>query len=305
MICRECNNEFKTEKGLHLHVVKSHKVSLQDYYNKFFPRFDKQTGESIKFVDSEDYFNRDFNTKESFAIWCFEASNKEVRKYIIEGFQKRVCKKNSKYIPGHLELKTLFLPSFIGINKIFGNISYFINDIDEAGLSVKFNYLKKPVLSNVVPEILIDTREQAPLNFKQSQIVKLSCGDYTTRGELYSDVFVERKSLPDLVSTLSSGIERFKREIKLANSLGYYLVVVIEDRFSNAFNWSPQNSFNKFVNGKYVFYRIREICNEFENIQFVFADNREGAKTLITKIFQLKEQVKTLDLEYLKDFKII
>lgn len=305
MICQECKEEFKTERGLHVHIAKSHKLLLQDYYSKFFPRKDWYSNEDIVFNDTEDYFSRDFNSKENFAKWCNKEDNDKVRKYIGEAFQRRVVKKNSLYIPSHLELKTLFLPSFIGVKKIFGDVKNFIGHIDSIGLQTKYNYLKDPVLSNKIPEILIDTREQAPLNFFNSRIVKLSCGDYTTTGDLYSDVFIERKSLPDLVSTLSSGIERFKKEIDRAKKLGYYLVVVVEDKFSNAMAWSPQTSFSKFVNGKYIFYRIREIGQEFDNIQFVFANSRNEAKETIIKIFQLQEQVKSLDLEYLKDFKYI
>jgi ERCC4-type nuclease len=173
------------------------------------------------------------------------------------------------------------------------------------GITKKYVYSQEPKFSNDIPSVLIDTREQFPIKFKDSKLVKLSCGDYTTTGSLYSDVFIERKSLPDLVGTLTSGLDRFKREVKRASDLGYYLVVLVEDKFENALNWSPDNSFSKFANGKYIFYRIREISNEYENIQFVFADSRENAKNMMIKIFQLKDQVKFFDLEYLKDFKYI
>lgn len=305
MICKTCEKEFNTEKGLHLHIVKTHSTTLQEYYSQYFPRFDWQTKEPIKFSDTEDYFSRDFNSKENFANWCLSESSEIVHKYILEAFKRRVTKKNSKYIPSHLELKTLFLPSFIGLNKIFGSVKDFVGQLDKFGLETKFNYNAQLSFSNVEPKILIDTREQNPLKFQGSEILKLSCGDYTTAAPLYSDVFVERKSLPDLVSTLSSGIDRFKREINRAKALNYYIVVVVEDKFSNALAWSPQTSFSKFVNGKYIFYRIREICNEFENVQFVFADNRQTAGQMIKRIFQLQDQVKTVDLEYLKDFKLI
>lgn len=306
MNCKECGSEFLTERGLHTHIARSHKVQLQDYYHKHHPRFDWQTKEPINFLDTEDYFQRDFNTKESFAKWCYEKDNQEVQKYIIKGFIKRAAKKETKIIPSHLELKTLFLPSFVGIKTIFGDIKSFIKLINQENLSSKYDYCSNiRNNSDIAPRILIDTREQFPLSFEDSKVVKLSCGDYTTTGELYSDVFVERKSLKDLVGTLTSGLERFKREIKRADDLGYYLVVVIEDKFCNALSWSPENSFSKFANGKFIFYRIREICQEFNNVQFVFANSREEAKIMITKIFQLQEQVKVLDLEYLKDSKQI
>lgn len=305
MNCKECGSEFLTERGLHSHIARTHKVLLEQYYHKHHPRFDWQTKELINFTDIEDYFQRDFNTKDNFAKWCFKEDRDIVQKYIIKGFLKRAAKKETNFIPSHLELKTLFLPSFVGIKALFGDVNSFIQAVKEEHLLSKYNYSLVPVFSDLIPEIIIDTREQYPLTFKDSKIVKLSCGDYTTTGPLYSDVFVERKSLNDLVGTLSSGIDRFKREIKKAQDLGYYLVVVVEDKFCNALSWSPENSFSKFANGKFIFYRIREVCQEFNNIQFVFANSREEAKTMITKIFQLKDQVKDLDLEYLKDTKQI
>ncbi len=36
-ICKECGKEFKTFKGLHLHL-RSHKMTMGDYYIKHFPK---------------------------------------------------------------------------------------------------------------------------------------------------------------------------------------------------------------------------------------------------------------------------
>lgn len=303
MICQECDKKFTTERGLHLHVAKTHKLLLQEYYSKHFPRFDKLDNSQIIFSDTEDYFSRDFNSKDNFAKWCYQADKKEVCNYVVEAFKRRVVKKKSEYIPSHLELKTIFLPSFVGIKQIFGSIKDFIVEIDKAGLQSKYSYLMEPIFEKEFPTVLIDTREQNPLPFPGSNIVKLSCGDYTASENLYSDVFIERKSLPDLVGTLSKGIERFKREIAKAKELEYYIVVVVEDSFNNTLFYSPENSFSYYINGKYIFYRIREICNEFDNVQFVFADSRNKARDIIIKIFQMKDQAKYMDLEYLKDFK--
>jgi len=305
MQCKECNREFETERGLHTHIVKSHKIFIEEYYKKHFPRKDLFDNSDIIFKSIEDYSDRDFNSKENFAKWCLSADKKVVKKYIIKGFVKRCKKKNTEYIPSHLELKTIFLPSFIGISKVFDNINEFLKLVKKEKLKIKYKYQDFVELSEVEPNILIDTREQDPLKFPNSKSVKLSCGDYTTDGELFSDVFVERKSLPDLVSTLSGGIERFKREIQKAKDLDYYLVVVIEDQLTNALNWSPENSYSHAANGKFILYRIREICLEFDNVQFLFADSREKAKDLIIKIFQMKDEAKVSDLEYLKDFKLI
>ena len=53
MKCLECLDDFSTERGLHLHVSKKHKISIQDYYHKFFPRFDLFSNEKIEFAAND------------------------------------------------------------------------------------------------------------------------------------------------------------------------------------------------------------------------------------------------------------
>ncbi len=69
-------------------------------------------------------------------------------------------------------------------------------------------------------EVLIvqDSREQKPWTFPglTVEVRKLEAGDYSVAG-LESRVAIERKSVADLVSTLTFGRERFERElVKLA-----------------------------------------------------------------------------------------
>lgn len=78
--------------------------------------------------------------------------------------------------------------------------------------------------------IVIDTREQTPFHFDpylaQVERGTLRTGDYALKGD---DGFaVERKSFDDFLSTISSGWERFKREIGRAKSSGFVLPIVIE-----------------------------------------------------------------------------
>jgi ERCC4-type nuclease len=70
-------------------------------------------------------------------------------------------------------------------------------------------------LSKIRPTIIVDSREQCPLEFKKLPFVRgsLQSGDYSIAGceHLFA---VERKSIPDLVaSTCSSERERFEREL--------------------------------------------------------------------------------------------
>lgn len=305
MKCLECLDDFSTERGLHLHVSKKHKISIQDYYHKFFPRFDLFSNEKIEFKNFEEYFVTDFNSKENFAKWCFSEDNLVVREYVKKAFRRRSSKKETLFVPSNIELKSLFLPSWLGLVKIFGDKETVVKELSKQGLRLKYDYLSEPFFYEDEPEILIDTREQNALQFEESKKMKLSCGDYTTTGPLFSDVFVERKSLEDLVSTLTAGAQRFDREISRAEDFGQYLVVLVENKVSNAINYSPENSFSKYINGKFVFYKIREICAKYKNIQFLFSDSRENSQALMVKIFKMKDKVKNYDLEFLKDFNLI
>lgn len=84
--------------------------------------------------------------------------------------------------------------------------------------------------SKVTPYVFIDTREKLPLRFKPELNVdcgtaKLDAGDYSVRG--YSSVFIaERKSLSDLVQTLSHGRERFESELDLLAQYRWPVILV-------------------------------------------------------------------------------
>ncbi|WP_027368233.1 ERCC4 domain-containing protein [Desulfocurvibacter africanus] len=77
--------------------------------------------------------------------------------------------------------------------------------------------------------VLIDTREQAPFTFDKYECEQvrgtLPTGDYSLAG-LEDRVAVERKSLDDLVGCLTTGRERFERELAWAAALDRFAVVV-------------------------------------------------------------------------------
>ena len=79
-------------------------------------------------------------------------------------------------------------------------------------------------------KLIIDTREQAPLDFTPYDCMvergSLATGDYSLAG-LEDLVAVERKSLPDLVSCLlGDNRTRFERELARGRGLDLFLVVV-------------------------------------------------------------------------------
>lgn len=86
---------------------------------------------------------------------------------------------------------------------------------------------------NKAPElaIVVDTREQAIPPFPPEVTVQrgtLDTGDYTT--ELLHDIArIERKSLGDLVGSLTHDRERFMREVERLRSFPFRLVIVEGD----------------------------------------------------------------------------
>jgi DNA excision repair protein ERCC-4 len=75
-------------------------------------------------------------------------------------------------------------------------------------------------------KILIDTREQKPYSFStQTETATLPTGDYSIAGA-ESLIAIERKSLDDLVSCLTSGRERFERELHRGKALDYFALVI-------------------------------------------------------------------------------
>lgn len=296
MICELCQKEFKTYSSLHSHLTKEHKVSQGEYYKFFFPRQDLLTGEKIEFKDRESYFETDFAAKENLFQWLKTSTS--AKEYSLKILTDRAAKKETNRYPSHVELKSLFAPSLIGYEKIFGSFENFKAAAQSAGLN-GLGY-EAPVFKEGEIKIFQDTREQYPLNFPFfTTVQKLACGDYCPDSNFFCDLFIERKSLADLAGTLTQGLERFQREIERASNLGFYLVVMMECKFSDVENYSPSNSFSRKINGAYLLNKIRMLMNN--NIQFVFSGTRARSTELVEKIFRMGEQAKRVDLEFLKD----
>ena len=76
-------------------------------------------------------------------------------------------------------------------------------------------------------KIIIDTREQDPLEFNlPSERGTLTTGDYSVKG-LERFVAIERKSPDDLVGCLKDGQrERFEKELSRGRGLDYFALVI-------------------------------------------------------------------------------
>jgi DNA excision repair protein ERCC-4 len=77
-------------------------------------------------------------------------------------------------------------------------------------------------------KIIIDTREQTPLTFERFEAVTgtLQSGDYSIQG-LEHRFAIERKSIPDLVQSLTTGRERFERELHRLRGFDFKRLLIV------------------------------------------------------------------------------
>lgn len=77
--------------------------------------------------------------------------------------------------------------------------------------------------------IVIDSREQQPYHFDlPTTVAGLKVGDYSLAG--FEDrIAIERKTVDDLITCLSSGRDRFERELERGRDLDYFALVIEAD----------------------------------------------------------------------------
>lgn len=126
--------------------------------------------------------------------------------------------------------------------------------------------------------LIQDSREQSPYLFDHPRykdlavkVAGLSTGDYSVEGMEHL-VAVERKSMPDLLQSISTGRERFENELIRALELDAFMVV-IEEPFRNLGNKDYQSNMNRTAAIQTVFsWMSKYRCTWF------FAESREGAE---------------------------
>jgi len=85
------------------------------------------------------------------------------------------------------------------------------------------------------PTIITDTREQLALEFLHlpSERGTLQSGDYSIKG-LEADFSIERKSVPDLIGSVTRGRERFERELHRLRGFDFTRILVIGEPYEVA-----------------------------------------------------------------------
>ena len=297
--CKECGAEFETEKALHAHL-KAHKMYVADYYVKHYPRFNKLNGNPLPFKTKDEYFENDFINRSQLIKWCGSAPSQEVKEYIVELGKRRIKEKKYTHAPFYLELLKRQLPDLDVYKEHFGT---YTNACEAMGVKpIFYKGMPKEFYEDVGAEVLVDTREQQPLEFTKSKILKLDFGDYTLGGNNFSNTFVDRKSAGDFLSTFGGQADRFRREMQRCVELDSYMYIVVE---------KPIKAIEKeavFTKGRrapklgWVFSNLISIQHEFAgNCQFVFTDNRKHSQEIIPKLLYLGEKLWNVDIQYFLD----
>lgn len=308
--CRECGSDFNDDKELNSHI-KSHKIKIDQYYEKHFPKFDLLTGKKLLFKNKETYFEVDFESIPNFKKWIKTAPTETVKKYIEDFIIKRKEKKAPVYPFSEVEMRSLKFLRIYQMNEFIGDYYDFCEKI---GFERKFSFPQNIMLNDVFPEndssvILIDTREQKPFSFSiPTQVKKLDFGDYVLkRNESVGSTCVERKNLVDFIGTLNAGYDRFCREIERAMENSCDIVVVVECDLTTAltFNYLPYITRNTKVNPAFIFHRVRTILNSYGNIQFLFVEGKNEAAKIVEKIFLNEGISKKYDLQLMHEIKLL
>lgn len=309
VICKVDGKEFKDEKSLHL-ALKGYGLNKVKYYQTYYTRRDLLTNELINFKTKEQYLSSDFNDKNNMKKWLKEQPLEKAQEYCKELLIKRKQNKNLTYSPTQVELRTIMAPSIIFYNKIFKNYYDICSSI---GLENKFihpNLINNQFKNKLTQKdtIYVDTREQSWLKFDVPfEIKTLSFGDYACSND-NCNCFIERKSLSDFISTLSvKNYDRFKNEINKALNNNSYIIVMVEETLSNAlsFQYLPHISKKIKATPEYIFHNVRELLQNYNNLQFLFVDGRKEMTRIIEAIFSSKCFYKKIDLQLAYDMKVL
>ena len=139
--------------------------------------------------------------------------------------------------------------------------------------------------------IAVDSRERLPYEFQTaSQVGILQVGDYSICG-LEDHIAVERKELNDLIACLTTGRERFEKELYRGKALDYF-ALVIEASLSELANGIYRSQMNpKSAIQSLLAFSVRY------GLPIFFCENRQYAQRITESLLQkyYQELVKRIE----------
>ena len=300
--CKVCEKSFSSERGLHIHIPREHKITLAGYYTNFYPRLNLLTGEPLSFKDKKEYFRKSFENISELTQWSKNAEKEEVKKLILDLLKNRIIDKDWSHAPNYLELKLCGLPPIDLYRNFFGSYSKACELLKIKPLFEK--QMMANFFSSTIPkdmEILVDTREQAPLSFAVSRIMKLDFGDYTTSSKYYNYTYVDRKSESDFKGSIGKGFARLRRELQRAKDFDSFLYIVVEESLDGIISHNYSSPFHS-TSMAFLWHNMRKLTHEFHGYcQFIFSGSREESEHLIPRLLYFGRKMWQVDLQYYID----
>lgn len=295
-ICKICNNPISERK----HFWNEHRIKEADYYVKYEPKYDLYDKSIIVFKSIEQYTLADFNNKINLRKYIESLSKEAAINYLIDWLTRWQQSKKTVLAPSEFEIKSINFPSIKYIEKTYGTGTYADICSRVKYACTRYEYKMKSLKEKNKPlEYIIDTREQSILHLPNFQVQKLNYGDYSIANNP-NKIYIERKSLTDFIGTLSQGYERFVKELERCQDDEGYLIVLIEEKYSNllGFNYLPHCKRIQ-ATPDFIMHRAREILRNYPlNLQMLAVDGRKESARVITKIFSLDYDIERLDLQY-------
>lgn len=295
VVCQIDQTVHESVKDLHAHL-RRFRIKQADYWHEVAPRRNLYTGELLAYKDYDQYMSQEFASKHELKAWI-KAKPEQARTWAIDWLARRRTEKMLTYAPSQAELRTLMCPSMPyydsvgGYYEIARNLGYQDRYTDQALVFAPL----------AAPHIIQDSREQNPLKLvAPTAIAKVDAGDYALPEPYDQGIYIERKSLADFAGTMSKGNARFRRELARATKAGHYVIMLVESSISDTqgLNHLPQTRHVK-ASAAFIFKQMRDLLTDFPfSFQVMFVDGRIEAAHKVMRIFQLGEQVKSVDLQH-------
>jgi len=268
---------------------------LHDYYVKHFRRKDLLTGDLLPFKNKEQYFSSYFLNTDNQRKFFIHQHKEDlgVQMVLLDMLTPKI---KDGVSPSELMLTSYGLPSIHVFKYFFDSYTHASESV--GGTPFLNSRLPKDFSQKVNAKIFIDTREQQPLSFPQSESLKLDLGDYGIENQFFDYTFVDRKSEGDFKSTLSQdNYERFRRELQRAREQDCFIFVVVESDLEQI---EKNNSKSKHqANLAYIYHNMRALQLEFKDCcQFVMTSNRENSVKLIPRLLKHGRKLWNVDLQY-------
>lgn len=140
--------------------------------------------------------------------------------------------------------------------------------------------------------IISDTREQKELDFsgiegvEKVEKIGLAFGDYTAIvHEKPVPIVFDRKGLGDLFGTMTSGYERWKREMARAKEANFKLILIVEGSYTDVWNGTEHSKFS----GESMIKKLHMMQVRYD-LETVFCESRRVMARYIAGLFLAVER---------------